>query len=155
MKVISKKLLAINVLASFLTVSCASAPKATEETALKERVCFNSNNVRGFDALTDQYVYVRESANKHYLLTMRGQCRNLKDAFTIAISDTTSRVCSKGFAKIAYQDRFGSRDVETCYIYTVERVDDKEHAQQIVDARTAPPDSGKGGTWTESEVPDN
>lgn len=123
---------------------------AIEPEQKEERVCFNSNNVRGYTVLDDRYVYVSERRNKHYLLTMQTRCTNLDGAFGIAISDTTSRVCSRGFGKIIYQDRLSGREVESCRIREIERVDDKEHAKRIVAARTGPPPEEQG-TW--SDIP--
>lgn len=109
----------------------------TEAKDTKERVCLNVRAIRSFDAITDKYVYVNESSSKHYLLTMRNMCHNLRDAMGIAIKDTTSRVCSDGFGEIVYHDRMGGRRLETCRIEEIERVESKDDAKAIVEARTA------------------
>ena len=46
-----------------------------EEIAEEEQpVCINTNMVRSFDAFNDHYVYVRQGASQHFLLTMRNRC---------------------------------------------------------------------------------
>lgn len=116
--------------------------KEAEETEKsEERVCINIRTIRTFDALTDEYVYVKEGSSKHFLLTMRGRCHSLRNAQGIAIKDATSRVCSDGFGEIVYRDRMGSvRRIETCLIDTIERVESKEDAREIVEAREAADD---------------
>ncbi|MDH3440215.1 MAG: DUF6491 family protein [Gammaproteobacteria bacterium] len=112
---------------------------------LKERVCVNVRTIRTFDALTDQYVYVRQGSNKHFLFTMRNRCPNLRDAQSIAIKDTTSRVCSDGFGEIVYRDRFGGRGLESCRIGKIEVVESKDDAIALVEALKKAKDAEKDG----------
>ena len=100
----------------------------------KERVCLNVRTIRTFDALTNQYVYVRQGSDKHFLFTMRNRCHNLRDAQGIAIKGTTSRVCSDSFGEIIYRDRFGGRGLESCRIGKIEVVESKEDVEAIVEA---------------------
>lgn len=99
-----------------------------------ERVCVNIRTIRTFDALTDQYVYVRQGSDKHFLFTMRNRCHNLRNAQGIAIKDATSRICSDGFGEIVYRDRMGGRRLESCRIAKIEIVDSKDDAEAIVEA---------------------
>lgn len=109
--------------------------KEAEETEKsEERVCINIRTIRTFDALTDEYVYVKEGSSKHFLLTMRGRCHNLRNAQGIAIKDATSRVCSDGFGEIVYRDRMGGRRLESCRIDSIQRVESKDDARAIVEA---------------------
>lgn len=100
-----------------------------------ERICLNVRSIRSFDALTDKFVYVKEGSSKHYLFTMRNQCFGLRNSMGIAIKDATSRVCSDGFGEILYRDRMGGRRLESCRIAEIERVENKDEARAIVDAR--------------------
>jgi len=101
-----------------------------------ERICVNVRAIRSFDALTDNYVYVREGSSKHYLFTMRNRCHNLRNAMGIAIKDMISRVCSDGFGEILYRDQMGGRRLESCRIGSIEAVDSKDHAKEIVTEKT-------------------
>lgn len=115
--------------------------KEAEETEKsEERVCINIRTIRTFDALTDEYVYVKEGSSKHFLLTMRGRCHNLRNAQGIAIKDATSRVCSDGFGEIVYRDRMGGRRLESCRIDTIQQVESKDDAKAIVEARRSAED---------------
>jgi hypothetical protein len=101
------------------------------------RVCFNSRAVNNFDAFTDQHVYVREGSSRHFLLTMRNRCPNLRNANGIALKDTTSRICSDGFGEIVYRDRMSRMGLQTCRIGTIEVVESKDDAKAIVESRKA------------------
>lgn len=112
----------------------AQEDEATGADDSNERVCVNVRAIRTFDALTDEYVYVRQGSNKHFLFTMRNRCHNLRNAQGIAIKDTTSRVCSDGFGEIVYRDRMGGRRLESCRIGNIEIVESKDDAKAIVAA---------------------
>ena len=53
----------------------------------------------------------------------------------------TSRVCSDGFGEIIYRDRMGGRRMESCRIGTIERVESRDDAEAIVEAREAAEDN--------------
>ncbi len=121
-----------------LAVAVASSCSTMRDVAENpdERVCINTNAVRTFDALSDRYVYVREGSDKHYLLTMRYKCIDLRHATRIAIRDTTSSVCSKGFGELLYSGEIGGRGLESCPIDTIEQVTGKEQAKSLTRQRT-------------------
>ena len=100
-----------------------------------KQICLSVRAIRSFDALTDEFVYVKEGSSKHYLFTMRNKCFGLRNSMGIAIKDATSRVCSDGFGEILYRDRMGGRRLESCRIAEIERVENKDDARAIVDAR--------------------
>jgi hypothetical protein len=107
-------------------------PAADESS---ERVCVNARSIRNFDAFTDKYMYVQEGSSKHYLFTMRNNCRSLRNANGIAIKDVTGRVCADGFGEVVYRDRMSSQRLATCRIENIERVESKDDAKAIVEAR--------------------
>ena len=106
---------------------------ATEEEA--EEVCINTNLVRNFDGLDDQHVFVEERSKDYYLLTMKRRCSGLRHANTIALNDTTSRICSGGFGEIIFREAGIGR--MTCRIDTIEPVENKDEARAIIDERKA------------------
>ena len=108
--------------------------EAEEEEAI-ERVCVNRRSINSFDPIDDQHVYIKATGNNHYLFTMQGRCFGLRDAYGIAVKDTMSRVCSKGFGEIVYRGR-GQR-LESCRIDTIEAVSGKDDARGLVEDRTA------------------
>jgi hypothetical protein len=132
-----KVLLLLSLVASPLAIAQDQSDEAAQEDDGEERVCIYSRNVRTFDAIDDQHIYVREGSDKHYLLTMKNRCFNLRSALGIAFKDTSSRTCSDGFGEIVYRDRMGGpgRRQESCRIGTIERVESKDDAEAIVDAR--------------------
>jgi len=111
--------------------------QADEADSSEARVCFNSRAVNNFDAITDQHVYVREGSSRHFLLTMRNRCPNLRNANGIALKDTTSRICSDGFGEIVYRDRMSRMGLQSCRIGTIEVVENKDDAKAIVESRKA------------------
>ncbi len=104
-------------------------------------VCVNSRTIRNFDAFTDEHIYVEESGKKYYLFTMKNRCPGLSYSFTIAIKDTTSRVCSKAFGEVVYKDR--GRRLMSCRIDTIETVESKDEAIALVEQRKKDKDEAK------------
>lgn len=100
--------------------------------AEEEKVCVNSRTLNRFDPLSDAYVFVEATGKNYYLFSMKYRCRNLRNANGIAVKDTTSRVCSDGFAEIVYMD-VGRRPI-TCRIGKIEKVASKDEAREIVAA---------------------
>ena len=147
MKSLKIVFLVVTVSVVLMTTGCTSGPKVTDESDWEKRVCINSRIVRNFDALGDNYVYVREGSDKHFLLITRFRCRDLGNAYSLAISSTTSRVCAGGFSKIIYRDLMDEQEVQSCTIETIVRVDDKEHARRIAQGQTGTPQ--EQGTWSE------
>ncbi len=99
---------------------------ADEEEA-DAKVCVYGRNIDGFDAFTDEHIFITVRGGEYYLLTMKRRCFGLRSARGIAIKDTTSRVCSNGFAEVIYRDM--GRDFQSCLIDTIEEVQSKEAAE--------------------------
>lgn len=125
----------------------ACATSAPHESA-GGSVCLQRNLLRSFDAFDDRHVYVSEGRDKHYLLSMRGACPELRNAMSVAVSDSTNRVCSHGFAKLVYREGL-SGPLQTCYIDTVEPVASKEHARAFVEQRRSGRARQAEGVWSE------
>ena len=108
--------------------------EAEEEEAI-ERVCVNRRSINSFDPIDDQHIYIKATGNNHYLFTMQRRCFGLRDAYGIAVKDTMSRVCSKGFGEIVYRGT-GQR-LESCRIDTIEAVAGKDDGRGLVEDRKA------------------
>jgi len=136
-----KRAFMLGFLLAFIGQVATAQDDSAEPDEAKEQICVNTRIVRSFDALTDQYVYVKEGSDKHYLFTMRTRCLNLRDAMGIAFKESVgSRICADGFGEIVYRNRFGGRRLESCPIGTIDRVESKEDAAAIVAALTAKQD---------------
>jgi hypothetical protein len=96
------------------------------------RACFNTREIRSFDAISDEYVFVEGRGDEQYLLSMWGPCFGLRNSVGIAISNDFSRVCSNQSARIVYRD---SGRMQSCRIRTVEAVASQEVAERIVELR--------------------
>ena len=118
-----------------LSATSAFADEAADEEEAIERVCVNKRSINSFDPIDDQHVYIKATGNNHYLFTMQRRCFGLRDAYGIAVKDTMSRVCSKGFGEIVYRGR-GQR-LESCRIDTIEAVAGKDDARGLVEDRKA------------------
>lgn len=115
------------------SLAMAQEKEAAEVEKSSANVCVNSRTIRNFDAFTDEHIYVEESGKKYYLFTMKNRCPGLSYSFTIAIKDTTSRVCSKAFGEVVYKGR-GQR-LMSCRIDTIETVESKDEARALVEQR--------------------
>jgi imidazolonepropionase-like amidohydrolase len=109
-------------------IDAASIPPTTEEG------CFVVREVRNFDALSNEFVFVEGRRDEMFLLTMFRNCLGLRDSFEIAIQSRMSRVCSNSSADIRYRGIDGR--LESCQIVKVEKVDDKAAAEALVEQRS-------------------
>jgi len=108
-----------------------NAEEANEEES-DARVCVYTRNIDGFDALTDEHVFISARGNENYLFTMWSRCHGLRSAIGIAVKDTMSRVCSNGFGEIVYRD-LGR--LESCRIDNIESVESKDAARELIKQR--------------------
>ena len=125
--------LAISLSGPALAADEAENEEATEDAIADEKVCLNPGQVRNFDALTDEHVFVEESGREYYLLTLKHRCFGLKHANAIAFKDTMSRICSNGFSDIVHRDM--GRSFQSCRIGTIEPVENKEAAEALIAER--------------------
>ena len=111
------------------------AEEAAEQAqaAESERVCVFARDIDNFDALDNRYVYVEARRDQQYLFTLDPGCFGLRSANVIAISDTTSRVCSNSFGRLTYRER--GTGLRYCRIRDIEMVADKAAARALVQAR--------------------
>ena len=100
-----------------------------------EEACFLVRDVRNFDPLSNEFIFIEGRRGQNFLLTMFGGCFGLDDAIGIAIANPTSRVCSTSSAQITYRGLGGFR--ETCRVRKVESVEDKAYAARIVESRSS------------------
>ena len=110
------------------------ADEADETEIVVKKMCVSARNIRSFNAIDDQHIYVSAyGSNKHFLLTMQRRCLGLRSANTIAVRDTSSRVCSNSFGAIIYRQM--GRGTETCNVDTVEALVSRQDAWSLIDER--------------------
>ena len=114
-------------------LSTAHADEHDAEETEAERVCVYTRDIDNFDALDNRHVYVEARRDQRYLFTLDGGCFGLRSANVIAISDTTSRVCSNSFGRLSYREMGSS--LRYCRIRDIEAVVDKDAARALVKAR--------------------
>lgn len=107
----------------------------SEAAAEPERSCFNTDRIRNFDGLSDNFLYIEVKSTEMYLLSLRNPCFGLRSAQVIAFKDTLSKVCSDdSFVDIVIRDV--SRPM-SCRIENIERVESKAEAQAVAADREA------------------
>jgi len=102
---------------------------------MRSDTCVNTRFVNNFSALSDQHLFVEARRKEFYLLTLKQRCFDLRSARSIAFNDTTSKVCSGGFGKVIYRSPFAG--LESCRIGSVEIVEDKDAAKELIAERKA------------------
>ena len=124
-------------IALIMVASSYAAEEADEEAEAEEseRVCVYTRDIDSFDALDDRHVYVEARRDQQYLFTLDGGCFGLRSANVIAISDTTSRICSNSFGRLTYREM--GTGLRYCRIRDIEVVADKDAARTLVKARRA------------------
>ncbi len=106
---------------------------ATADADGSAAVCVFTRNISNFDALDNEHVFVQARRDENYLFTLDRGCFGLRSANVIAISDTTSRVCSNSLGRLTYRE-MGS-GLRYCRIRNIEAVADKDAARALVKAR--------------------
>ena len=126
----TRALLIVSLALATLTMPALADNEEEPDESKQERVCLISNRVRYIQSLSDQHVYVTESGNQYYLMTMRKRCPGLRDAQYTRLRSTSGRVCANGLESIVYRSlRFGGK---YCEIYMIERVENKASAEAII-----------------------
>ena len=132
----SKSMGTLSALAALLMapqISFAEEDATAGAEAEPEVVCFNSDRVRNWDGLSDDYLFIEIKSDERYLMTMKSRCFGLKGAQVFAFKDTMRRVCSDdSFTEIVIRD-MGSP--MRCSIDTFEKVESKAAAEELVAER--------------------
>ncbi|MEE9380411.1 MAG: DUF6491 family protein [Hyphomonadaceae bacterium] len=99
--------------------------------------CLRASQIRGFSAIDSRHVVVTESpGEEHFLITTTGGCIDLKHTNDLAIKSQSS-FCVRKHDRILTPE-FGNDRVDTCFIRTIERVENKEAAEALLLARENP-----------------
>lgn len=96
--------------------------------------CFSVPAVVTMNVLSDRHIYIRTRGN-HYLVTTDRVCRNLLRSYrmnTAHLVPYGNTVCQEDGSYLLYDS--GNRDEEFCPILTVERVDDRAHANAMAES---------------------
>ena len=118
---------------TLLILGCASTESRDPAMAGSIRGdCFDIRQVHSWYAIDNRHVYLKETGKSQFLLTLFSNCRGLKFAEVIALSNQTGRVCSNDFGSIVYRD---AGSPVNCRIDGIERVESKEQAQALVKER--------------------
>ena len=117
-----------------LLCSCAAGdrtgPAAVDRS---EPVCLSDYDIRSFSPLYDEFIYVEGRRDAHYLFTMQRGCLGLRSANVIGIPDQPGRICSQALDDVIYHDI--SRGQTSCRILDIERVNSRDEARELAEAR--------------------
>jgi Family of unknown function (DUF6491) len=120
--------------AALSQIKFEEADEVDETESVVKKMCVSAQNIRSFNAIDDQHLYVSAYAsNKHFLFTMQRRCLGLRSAINITVKDKSGRLCSNSFGAIIYSQM--GRGTETCSIDTVEAIGSREDAWRLVDER--------------------
>ena len=130
----SKLQLLVVPLSLALVGSCASADSTGSPAVDRsEAVCLSDFDIRSFNPVDDEFMYVEGRGDSHYLFTMQRGCLGLRSANVIGIPDRPGRICSNTLDDIIYRDI--SRGQASCRIRHIERVNSREEARDLAEAR--------------------
>lgn len=101
---------------------------ATEET------CFQSMQIRGFQALTDEFVLLENIRDEFFLLSMFPGCPGLQGDLGIALVSDLNRVCSNSNAQVRYRGSDGG--LTTCPIMKIESVESRQAGRRVAELRS-------------------
>lgn len=111
--------------------------------------CFDIRQVRDWDALDNRHLYIEVSAKKRYLLTLFSECRGIRFAQAIALSNQTGRVCRSDLGTVTFRD--GQRTAR-CTIVDIQSVADREAARALLEAESATQDEAEDAGFPEDQT---
>jgi hypothetical protein len=117
-----------------LVAGCATDDQAgTADVDRSQPVCFSDYDIRSFNPVDDEFIYVEGRGDSHYLFTMQRGCIGLRSANVIGIPDQPGRICANSLDDIIYRDI--ARGQSSCRILDIERVNSREEARELAEAR--------------------
>ena len=117
-----------------LLSSCAATDRTSEAAVDRsEPVCLSDYDVRSFNPVDDEFMYVEGRSDTHYLFTMQRGCIGLRSANVIGIPDRPGQICSNSLDDIVYRDI--SRGQTTCRILDIEQVGSRDEARELAEVR--------------------
>jgi hypothetical protein len=122
------------VLAGAVLGGCASAP--AQKGPKERRVCIDRREINAITALDDEHVFLKLSAGRFYLVTVRKMCGGLRLARTIAIDSSGTRVCGDGNSLLSFE--YPAVGPTRCPIEQIESVADKGAALELIESRKGP-----------------
>jgi hypothetical protein len=120
--------------ASALLGGCASAP--AQKGPKDRRVCVDRREINAITALDDEHVFLKVSAGRFYLVTVRKMCGGLRLARTIAIDSPGTRVCGDSNSLLSFE--YPAVGPTRCPIEQIESVADKAAALELIESRAGP-----------------
>ena len=124
----------ISIVPALLLSSCASVDQASEAPLDRsEPVCLSDYDVRSFNPVDDEFMYVEGRSDTHYLFTLQRGCMGLRSAQVIGIPDQPGQICSNSLNDVVYHDM--GRGQVTCRILDIEQVGSRDEARQLAEVR--------------------
>jgi hypothetical protein len=124
--------MAVAVVAGLGLAGCASS-QPTDAASATDRVCVRVEQINSYEPIGDHHVVIKVSVGTRYLLTLEEICTGLNFARGIVIADSSSRVCSDGFASLAFQQP--GHGTRRCRILNLEEVENSEAAAALAESR--------------------
>jgi len=124
-----------------LFMADAVSPQIEEQTqadspaTLEAPRCVQVRNVNGYSVIDDRHVLLNGGASRHYLVTTRNRCPDLRFGMQLGFSfGRTARLCRPFIEHIV------TGGPVRCSIETIEEVENRQAAQALIDARAAQDD---------------
>ncbi len=120
------------ILAGFFAAEPALCQEDGEVDESAGKDCFNIRRINGWSYIDERHILVRATGSEQYLLTLKSNCRAIRNANAIALSNTMGRLCPNDFGRVTYRDMGMSK---SCLIDNVEAVAGKDEAEALVESR--------------------
>ena len=127
-------LLSLIALAS--VTGCASTEAGSDDPyALDPSAnCVRIRQVRNFDAIDDEHLWLEVSGRRQFLVTLWARCPGIRFAQVIALNNAGGRICPNDFGTVLFDD---AGQAMSCQIDNVELVGSRSEAEAIVADRRA------------------
>lgn len=124
----TKSIVVVLALPAALLSACASAPPP--RTSEPRDDCVYTRDINTISALDSRHVWIKASANRHYLFTVDKTCQDLVIARKISFLEATVRVCGDGNSLLAFTTP--TSDLMRCRVERVQAVRSKDEAKELI-----------------------
>lgn len=127
-------------LLSLITIGGVTGCASTDESAADPYAidptvdCVRIRQVRNWDAIDDEHLWLEVSGRRQYLVTLWARCPGIRFAQLIALNNASGRICPNDFGSVLFDD---SGQTMRCQIGNVELVGSRGEAESIVADRKA------------------
>ncbi len=126
--------LLLSLVTAIVVPGCASTGAGDADPYAIDRSaeCIRIRQVRNWNAIDDEHVWLESSGRRQFLVTLWTRCPGIRFAQVIALKNAGGRICPNDFGSVLFED---AGQTMRCPIGDVELVGSRGEAEAIVEER--------------------